>query len=72
MYQEGVAVAFGAEARLKTEEDEAQVLEMAEGFKLLSFSLPGQIHTTLIIVLDFTPSVCARRCFSANLHFPPV
>lgn len=37
-YREGVAVAFGAEARLKTEEDEAKVLEVAEGFKLLSFS----------------------------------
>jgi hypothetical protein len=32
-----VAVAFGAEVRLKMEEDEANMLEIAEGFKLLLF-----------------------------------
>jgi hypothetical protein len=49
---------------MKMEEDETNVLEIAEGFKLLSFLLiPSQIHTVLTTVLDFTPKICARRYF---------
>lgn len=62
-YQRGVAVAFGAEARFKIEEDDAKVLEIAEGFKLLSCSLPPDLIRILTIILDFTLNICARTCF---------
>lgn len=59
-YQNGVAVAFGAEARIKAEDDEAMVLEIAEGFKLLSFSLPLDQIRILTVIPDFTLNICAR------------
>lgn len=59
-YQNGVAVAFGAEARVKAEDDDAMVLEIAEGFKLLLFSQPLEPIRILTIIPDFTLNICAR------------